>query len=70
MFITGPVFESQDDISCIFGDTVTQGYFIHEGKCLCISPEQYIDGIVNLVVNISRESAVLTGATKYRYSQL
>ena len=69
VFITGPQFEAQDTINCIFGDVVTDGYFISQEKCLCIAPEQYNDGIVQLVINITRGSAVLTGATKYRYSK-
>ena len=69
VFITGPQFEAQDTINCIFGDVVTDGYFISQEKCLCIAPEQYNDGIVQLVISITRGSAVLTGATKYRYSK-
>lgn len=69
MFITGPEFDSEDSISCIFGDVVTTGYYISGTKCLCIAPEQYNDGLVELVIRITRGAAVLTGATKYRYSK-
>lgn len=74
VFITGPKFEPKDTIKCIFGDIMTEGYFISGEKCLCISPEQYNDGLVDLVINITRltrifKSTVLTGDTKYRYSK-
>ena len=69
VFITVPEFKSEDTINCIFGDIVTDGYFISEEKCLCIAPEQYNDGLIELIIRITRGSTVLTGRTKFRYSK-
>lgn len=35
-----------------------------------MAPEQTNDGIVDLVVRITRDNAILSGRTKYRYSKL
>uniref|UniRef100_A0A1X7TY56 SRCR domain-containing protein n=1 Tax=Amphimedon queenslandica TaxID=400682 RepID=A0A1X7TY56_AMPQE len=67
VFIRGPDFKSGDTINCIFGDIVTEGYFINGEKCLCITPEQYNVSLIELTIRITRGSAVLTGRTKYRY---
>ena len=47
----------------------TPGAYLNEMECLCVAPEQSNDGLVELVVKINRGSAILTGATKYRYSK-
>lgn len=69
VFITGPEFYPGDIISCVFGDISTNGYYVSTTKCLCIAPDWYYDGIVNLKIKIARGNAILTGATKYRYSE-
>jgi hypothetical protein len=66
--ITGPSFETQDNISCVFGDVETEGVFINERKCLCVAPPATSeDSVVELSIKITRGSATLSGATKYRY---
>lgn len=69
VFITGPKFSPGDRISCVFGGVTTDGHYISSQSCLCIAPEQYNDGIVNLEIRIARGNALLTGGTKYRYSK-
>lgn len=69
LFITGPDFQSKDVIQCKFGDVSTTCYFINRDRCLCVAPEQYNVGLMELQIIIMRGSAVLKGATKYRYSE-
>ena len=70
VIITGPTFEEDDDILCIFGQIETEGVYLSGDKCLCVVPTADEDNIVNLAIKITRGSAVLTGGTKFRYSKL
>lgn len=68
--ITGPIFKEDDDILCIFGQNETECVYLSQDKCLCVVPASDEDSILDLVIKITRGSAVLTGGTKFRYSKL
>ena len=70
IIITGPVFEADDDILCIFGQIETEGVYLTDDKCLCVVPSTNKDAIVDLVIKITRGTAVLMGGTKFRYSMI
>ena len=66
--ISGPTFKPDDNITCIFGTTETEGVFLTEEQCICVAPETDSDGLINLDIQIVRGTAVLKGQTKFRYS--
>ena len=70
VIITGPVFQEDDDILCIFGQIETEGVYLSKDKCLCVVPSANKDGIVDLAIKITRGTAVLMGGTKFRYSMI
>ena len=69
VIITGPTFEEDDDILCVFGQIETECGYLSEEKCLCVIPTADEDNVVDLAIKITRGSAVLTGGTKFRYSK-
>lgn len=68
IFITGPTFQPNDIITCIFGNTETDGAYHSVNQGLCVSPAASHEEVIDLTIKITRGKAVLTGATKYRYS--
>ena len=70
VFITGPDFQPEDDITCVFDETEVDCTYISEEQCVCVAPEIYSERIVELQLRMNRNKAVLTGGTSFRYSEL
>ena len=69
LIITGPTFNPQDIIHCIFDDIQTNASYLNRQQCLCIVPAASNTGVVDLTVKITRGTTSLYGFTKYRYSK-
>ena len=69
IFITGPTFQPNDIITCIFDNIETDGAYLSMNQGFCISLAASNEGVIDLTIKITRGKAVLTGATKFRYSE-
>ena len=69
IFITGPTFQPNDIITCIFGNKETDGAYLSTNQGFCVSLAASNEDVIDLTIKITRGKAVLTGATKYRYSK-
>ena len=67
VIITGPVFMTDDQINCTFGEIEIPGAYLSEEQCFCVTPLAANDGIVDFTVKIKRGTTVQSGKAKFRY---
>lgn len=70
LFISGPNFQPQDKVTCLFGVIEIDGIRLSEKQCLCIVPPASHIGLTDLNIRITRDAAVLSGITQYRYGKM
>lgn len=70
LFISGPNFQPQDKVACVFGVIEIDGIYLSEKQCLCIVPPASHIGLTDLIIRITRDVAVLSGITQYRYGKM
>ena len=67
--ITGPTFQPDDDITCTFGEVVTDGVYVDQARAVCVVPPATAELLIEVELRVRRGSTELTGRAKFRYSK-
>ena len=70
MVITGPMFQPDDEITCVFGEVEVDGLYVDQSRAICVVPPSVAEFLIEVELRVRRGNAKLTGRAKFRYSKL
>ena len=68
MFVTGPVFDAADHITCSFGGKEVDGIYINETHALCITP--MFPAVGNFRFHLTINSDLVNDDARFYYCKL
>jgi len=70
VIISGMSIRENDRVVCTFDKTQVEGLYIEENLAVCISPPARTEAVVELKIDVVRETHNITGGALYQYSKL